>query len=510
MKIKDNAINKIIDSFLGNISKDGLYYYNASALKYFSVFALFVVQNAIEKNTRVLWITQNSIKDLIFIAKTYGVNLETYLDLELLILLEYPPELKKIINEPNNTSYMIKDLQTYIDAHNPKIVIFDTVDSLLSTETGTENLNSLSLIESFLLDIKGVLLLGTNNKKILFGEKLQKKSTGSFDIKIENKIENSYSLIFHSNRNNRKKTRILHFKYVFGVGIVTINDFPQQKTIPLRHFQNFFIPKYYPQLQTIISKSVEQHLDFYKYENFDDLQNLIKDDPFALIFITDTQEHISGLEACRRIRIKNKQIKIVMIISQSVPISQRVRMKRLGVNAILYIPIVEKSVKRALEMLNPVNKIKSEKDSVKILYVKERNSSIYSHQQISYKSIKGYLKNYADKILKKRNCFILASFKLKYVSVEELSKKLQENCEYIFSIVKDNAIIIVLIIENNKKKKEIKKFIENAMKFSFDFVNVNNKFGIDLQEIELNKFDIKMCNYPFDNVDIDHILSNFL
>lgn len=489
---------------------------NANNISYF--FLIQMIINLLKHNEKVLFLTSAYPKDVINDFNYFEYNVKASIENQNLILVEQPKELDLILSNLHNLDSVFDDLSSYIQFFNVSFVFVDSLKSFFPKN----NISSSKII------INRLIKLFENHEVTCFID----SSNIEYDLEIfiEKQIYGLFSFKYNSNNvihqlNYRICSSGQHTNVSFSIDSFRYFVSPKLKIKKLHMINDIdtvFLHDNLLYLKEFIQNNLTKNTHIIPFSDVNDIREKMIVASNFILFLHDNYMNNTGLKTAVSLKQKIDLCKVVLIINNNMTPNHKVRMLRMGIDAILEnIPNADDVNNLFLKLFpilvdneNEYNMMLLSKN--KINFLQEINQSIYF--DVVNRTIRDYIFDNIHKV---------NSFQFIKISIDD-----QDSFSFIQSLKQYQGLLAVIQNQINEKEKhliaifedmkektvlqlihQIKLLINNNIKINNDNTNILKSLFLNEESRRRNNDNIieksnkiTSFNYPFNEVDFDLLM----
>ncbi|MCK9330235.1 MAG: hypothetical protein M0Q94_10215 [Candidatus Cloacimonetes bacterium] len=514
-----------IDNHLNDLLEQNIYsiYEEIPSVKH--IFIKQLIDYNLSTSHSVLYLTNlydtssnKVVSQYINIDKNIKINKEN----KNLLILEIPRFLSLIVKDTFDMNHILNDLKIYIDYQKPDLIILQDLHLLFPSTQDELNTTFLSQFLNFINHEPITVLLDLSSLSFKFRNICEKFISASFEIQKSSQNSN-YHLSIKKFKNTKQQLPI-----VFTIDLnqnITPSIFKNKPYVNLNECKHILLKKGFESYESFFQKIISQDIRFSYYDDTATFKQITFNEYNTLVIIPSNVSNLNGWQFISWVRRNYPLCSILMVGSINIPACQKVRAIRIGADKVINFPIIYEELKDAIETIYHSEEI-AEDYSIRhnILFINKEFKKYFMTLVVSKNPFIRILKEYVMEILQDGYSLQFFKIKVNVNSLNEINDSIKEDKDIIFisTLIINQAPYIVFIFKNltfSKIKyfkqqiaynfKQFKKdipMITNTNNMYNDFINIK-KDNLLTQETDVYTDDIFSKNYPFEETDIDNIIT---
>jgi len=482
---------------------------------------LFIVQSVIahlKLKKKVIILCNSNPDSLIDEFLSFDFDIQSCIENQDLIILEQPPELDIILSSLNNIEMIFDDLQTYIKHFEPDFIYFESLKSFIPRNNVSSSKVIINRLISILKNYSCTHFIDFSNIDYDLQLYFEKQIFALFSFKFNYKGGIHYLTFRLTNSDT-------HHDIAFSIQSQQYFVLPQldlKPNISINEIDTIFLQKEIKSLQEPLSKMVTKQTHFIVFDIIDQvIEKLYKNN--NILFLPINYNNVNGLKLAYQLKNKLDTTKIVIVISHNTNPNQKVRILRLGIDHFLEFPYTQNMLYALLTKLFPVIPYNEKKLMVSVLFNNDVQFNSDNNHIVYFDNVFRVLKEYIYKKIAEAGSIQFVKIKLhgfdSFTFIQILKQYQGLSC-ILSNQISENDLHLIAIFINIQEKtklqlfnhlkdhlmntsKEIQTDSDNALKNIF----LNEQKSINfLKNISDNVNQLELINYPFDEVNFDHLI----
>ncbi len=507
------------DQVLNDLNEEEIYGIRANNIKISILFLMQVMKSQLEAKKRVMLVCDSKAEIFLDEFTLHGFDVNPYIENNDLLIIEQPPELSSILSSLNNLDIVFEDLKVYIKDYMPDVIYFESLGSFLSKNNVSPSKIIINRFIGFIESLNITCFIDYSNIEYDLQLLFDKQISSSLAFKHNNKTN------VHQMTYKNQKTG---FAYNFAFSIEGNKHFvkptlQQGTSISVNDIDTVYISKDSKLLEEILKRTLTKQAKYVVYDTLEKLTEIIKHNNI-LVFIPNTLDNRNGFEIAYKIKQEHPNIKVVLVIDDSICTNQKARFIRMGIDRLITLPFSNEKVQNLLLKLSPISSQVKQKSNISVLYTDDIDFIVDNNSLTYFDNVYRLLKENLYDIIAKAGSVLFVKIKFSFSDTNRISEILKQskNLMCVFSNqISEKEVHLIAAYKNisEKAKQQIYAQIkigtinlshqmqsgsDSILKDLFMFDDHNsNLFKSNTGNIE----QIEFINFPFDEVDFDIIIN---
>ncbi|MDX9869985.1 MAG: hypothetical protein RBS92_04595, partial [Candidatus Cloacimonadales bacterium] len=355
------------DQVLNDLEKEEIYGVRANNTKMSVLFLIQVMKSQLEAKKRFMLVCDSKADIFSDEFNLHGFDVKPYIENNDLLIIEQPPELSSILSSLNNLDIVFEDLKVYIKDYMPDVIYFESLGSFLSKNNVSPSKIIINRFIGFIESLNITCFIDYSNIEYDLQLLFDKLVSTSLAFKQNNKA-NVHQMTYK----NQKTGFIYNFVFSIEGNKHFVKPILQHgsTSISINDIDTVYINKESKQLEEILKRTLTKQAKYVVYDTLEKLTEIIKHNN-NLIFIPNTLDNKNGFEAAYKIKQEHPNIKVVLVIEDSICTNQKARFIRMGIDRLITLPFSNEKVQNLLLKLSPTSSQVKQKTNISVLYTKD-------------------------------------------------------------------------------------------------------------------------------------------
>ena len=472
-----------IDNHLLSLPETGIYLFSSSNSVLFSIFLSKLIQNNLDRP--ILFISSLEL----FFRNTH--DFESILALKNhknMSILEIPLNINEYIVSGADLNHLIDDLDLYIVNLQPKLLVIENFEFLVSKDKGSISWTHVSSFFNYLWSLDIAVILDSTNfdKKAL--QVCEKYIEGIFEF-YTNEASDFYQIVLNKCRAIGNKKLTLSFSLDMDNNVLPpINK--NAIAIRFEECKQIVLHSTLAWCESMFSEIFNTSLQFLYFDKESEFTDLPIDYKYSLIILPAHLQGFNGWRALSWVHRNYPFSKILFSGSIHTPASQKVRSIKMGADKFIVYPFDKKQLSTALSSIY-IYDAESVGNDLQHTVVHSSGAMVKSYQQKIYKNVLlREIKEFAFTLVQQGFTMHFFKVAISPTAVDKMPSDIREHPHFVFAS---------------------RYFIDNRHTLLMIFTGLNhgeNHKIIDrislIANVSTNK--VESLTFPLDEVNMDLVL----